>query len=257
MNPPAISSATAMPRDERRLQAFIIRQYRLTPAERAEMLALHSRYFDNVQPARFNADLDEKDWVILLRDGARLAGFSTQKLLTLKRNEQEQRFLFSGDTIVDRAYWREQHLAGCFGHLMLRLMEAHGEDELYWFLITKGYRTYRFLPVFFHDFYPRPDAPFASRLAATLDLVATTKYGAAYAREHGLIVPDAQADRLRPELCEVAESKRADPFVDFFLRRNPHFYEGFELACIAEIRHTNLNRLAHRVIKQTNPVWIE
>ena len=257
MNQSTAACANTAPCSETTLQVFIICRNRLTVAERAEMLALHSRYFDNVQPARFYSDLDDKDWVITLRDGARLAGFSTQKLMTLKQRGNEQRFLFSGDTIVDRAYWREQRLAGCFGHLMLRLMETHGEDELYWFLISKGYRTYRFLPVFFHSFFPLPDVPFPPGYTDALDLVAKAKFGAAYDSHGGLIVPDAQADRLRPEFCDVPVSKRADPFVDFFLKRNPRFHEGYELACIAEIRRTNLNRLAWRVIGQTSPVWIE
>jgi hypothetical protein len=256
MNQSTAACANTAPCGETNLQVFIIRRNRLTVAERAEMLALHSRYFDNVQPARFYADLDGKDWVITLRGGARLAGFSTQKTMTLKHLGKEQRFLFSGDTIVDRAYWQEQRLAGCFGHLMLRLMGTHGEDELYWFLISKGYRTYRFLPVFFREFFPRPETT-PAKLAAALDLVALAKFGTAYDGHSGLIVPDAQADRLRPEFCGVPESKRADPFVDYFLKRNPRFHEGYELACIAEIRRANLNRLAWRVIGQTSPVWIE
>lgn len=239
------------------LQSFIIRRDRLTAADRTEMLALHTRYFDNVQSARFHADLDEKDWVIMVRDGKRLAGFSTQKLITLEQIGREQNFLFSGDTIVDRAYWREQHLAGCFGHLMLRLMREYGEHDLYWFLISKGYRTYRFLPVFFHRFYPRPDTQSPPGLVAALQSVALVKYGPAYDQKSGLIIPDEHADRLRPEFCEVPESKLADPHVEFFLQHNPRYQAGYELACIAKIRQDNLNRLAWRVIEQTSPIWIE
>ena len=242
---------------QRDLHAFIVRRTRLAPADAAEMLALHARYFDNVQPARFHADLAEKEWVILLRDGMRLAGFSTQRMITLAGNGREQRFLFSGDTIVDRPYWHEHLLVGCFGHLMLRLIRELGEDDLYWFLISKGYRTYRFLPVFFHRFLPRPDGQNPPGLEELLQSVAVAKYGTAFNRENGLVVPGECGDRLRPELCDVPGSKRADPYVDFFLKQNPRFQEGHELACLAEIRQNNLNRLAWRVIERTTPVWLE
>ena len=45
-------------------------------------------------------------------------------------------------------------LAGSFGHFMLRMLKEHRGTPVYWFLISKGYRTYRFLPVFFNRFYP-------------------------------------------------------------------------------------------------------
>jgi hypothetical protein len=239
------------------LQAFIIRQPLLSAEERAEMLALHKRYFDNVRPARFYSDLAEKDWVIMLRDGSRLAGFSTQRLITLIRGGQEHRFLFSGDTIVDRAYWREHLLAGCFGHLMKRLMREVGEDRLYWFLISKGYRTFRFLPVFFHCFTPRPEGRSLPELEALLRFVAAARYGNAFDAERGLVLPGESGDRLRGEVREVPASKLNDSFVEFFLKRNPRFDEGHELACLAEICSDNLNRLAWRVIERTHPVWIE
>ncbi len=44
----------------------IAAQTGLSDAERQAMLDLHRRHFDNVDGARFGADLAEKDWVIVL-----------------------------------------------------------------------------------------------------------------------------------------------------------------------------------------------
>lgn len=237
------------------LEASISTQVHLPREIRERMLDLHTRHFAGVHRDRFLLDLEEKDWVILLRtDDGTLAGFSTQKLITLAIAGRTVRFLFSGDTIVDRAHWNTPLLAGCFGHLMLRLMDTHGSDDLFWFLISKGYRTYRFLPVFFHRFWPAPDRETPADMAALLHAVATQKFGGAYDRHAGVIRPP-NGDRLVPDLADVSPARRQDPHVAFFLSRNPGFAQGEELACLAPIHRDNLNVYAQRVIRGTTPVW--
>lgn len=230
-------------------------QQQLNGETRERMLDLHVRHFAEVRREQFMLDLAEKDWVILLRtrDGA-LAGFSTQKLLSLAIGDRTVRFLFSGDTIVDRAHWNTPYLAGCFGHLMLRLMDAHGPDGLYWFLISKGFRTYRFLPVFFNRFWPAPDRATPPEMAAILDGIAFHKFGPAYDRRAGIIRPP-DGDRLAPDLADIPAARRRDPHIAFFLARNPGFAQGDELACLAPIHPGNLNAYAQRVIRSTTPEW--
>jgi hypothetical protein len=219
------------------------------------MLSLHRRYFDGVCPHRFRADLAEKDWVILLHaEGGTLAGFSTQRVIRLEVGGRVRRFLFSGDTIVDRAHWNSPALSGAFGHLMLRLMDEFGEDDLYWFLIAKGYRAYRFLPVFFHRFWPAFDQETPPEAAALLDAVARAKFNGAYHPESGTIRL-AAGDRLTEELADVPPSRRRDPHVSYFLARNPGYVLGHELACLAPIRRDNLNAYAWRVIRAAPPAW--
>jgi hypothetical protein len=239
------------------LQASIFRQSRLSTADRESMLELHARYFTNVRRERFLADLAEKDWVIRLSHLDRIVGFSTQRLMTLRHEGRDRRVLFSGDTIVDRAFWREHELAGAFGHLILRLMREHGEDDLYWFLISKGYRTYRFLPVFFNRFWPGPAACGEADRPDLLPVAARARYGAAYDEARGVIAAAEDSDCLRPDLCDVRPSRRRDAYVQFFLDRNPGFVRGDELACLAELRRDNLNGHAWRVIGRTMPVWVE
>ena len=53
---------------------------RLSPREFAEMEALYRRYYTGAEPGAFRRDLFRKDFVILLLNGAAVAGFSTQKL---------------------------------------------------------------------------------------------------------------------------------------------------------------------------------
>jgi len=237
------------------LEPHIIARTRLSDTVREALFVLHARHFVKVNRERFMADLDEKDWIILLRKRrGGIAGFSTQKIMHPVAASGAARFLFSGDTIVEREHWNTPFIAGCFGHLMLRMMDLHGEDDLYWFLISKGFRTYRFLPVFFHRFWPAPDRDTPPAMAALLSAAATRKFGDAYDPASGLIrIPGG--DHLGPELAGVPGARLRDPHVAFFLARNPRYAHGDELACLAPIRRDNLNAYARRVIRATTPVW--
>ena len=66
------------------------------------------------------------------------------------------------------------------------MLDAHAGTDLYWFLISKGYKTYRFLPVFFHEFYPRWDVPTPSWARAMLDAVARALFPEDYDGEKGI-----------------------------------------------------------------------
>ena len=224
---------------------------------RREMLRLHSRYFCHVIHSRFMSDLAEKDWVIVLRGGKKLVGFSTIQVIRIRVRGLDRIFLFSGDTIVDRDYRQSPSLAGSFGHFMLRMLKEHRGTPVYWFLISKGYRTYRFLPVFFNRFYPNclrrtPDA--YQRL---LDSVARYKFGRVYDADAGVIRVAGKKDWLRPSFARPPSSRQRDPHVAFFLERNPEHARGDELACITPVSMTNLNRFARRVIQHTSVVWEE
>jgi hypothetical protein len=238
------------------LQSSIVRQPLLDDDDRLQMLRLHSRYFDNVLREVFLRDMAEKDWVIVLRDGTRtIAGFSTLRVLTLTVDAADCVFLFSGDTIVDQKYRQRGLLAGTFGHMMLRVLEDNPGIPAYWFLISKGYRTYRFLPVYFHHFFPRYDRatpePYTRRIAA----IATHLFGPSYDARTGIVRHSGIRDRLAPALSSIPSGRIRDPHVDFFVSRNALHAEGDELACIADIALDNFNAACRRLMARTAVEW--
>lgn len=239
------------------LEAVITKVDRVSDGQKDAMFQLHRRYFANVVQEVFLRDMSEKDWVILLLDGREVVGFSTQQLVRLAVAGSERLFLFSGDTIVDSKHWHDSRLAGSFGHLMQRLMRESRGTPLHWFLITKGYRTYRFLPVYFKHFHPTYERPTPAGHSLLIDAVAAHKFGDSYDAKAGLVRSHGDRDRLRPEMCVVPEGRLRDPHVRFFLERNPGFERGDELACIADIAMDNLNRYAMRVIADTKVKWDE
>lgn len=239
-----------------RIDCSIARIEKLSAAEKRQMFNLHGRYFCHVVRQTFLADLEAKTWAIVLRQGPDIVGFSTLALLHRPCAGEMRHFIFSGDTIVDKAYWQSSAMAGSFGHFMLRMLAEH-KQNLFWFLISKGYRTYRFLPVFFNCFYPVHDAPTPALYQRLLDLVAVAKYGNAYDPASGIIHMYRKKDWLRPAMRVIPASRQADPHVRFFLRKNPTFAAGDELACITPVAKANLNKFAWRVIGQNSVRWDE
>ncbi len=95
-----------------RLRAEVISAAELSAQLVEKLYRLYESCYDATDPVRFRADLEEKQWVILLRDiGTQLvAGFSTQMLMDLEVNKRLVHTLFSGDTIIHPDYWGSQEL---------------------------------------------------------------------------------------------------------------------------------------------------
>jgi hypothetical protein len=220
---------------------LLVRTHELTPGLREEMFALMESYYDGVERATFDADLDDKEWVIQILDEEtnRLKGFSTQTLLEVEVSGRAVTALFSGDTIVAGDARGQRSLFQVSGWMVRSLISTHAGGELYWFLISKGYKTYRFLPLFFHEFYPRYDRPTPSRFAVLIDALAGSRFPTSYDRTLGIVRAGPGACRLRPGMAEIASDRLRDPHVRFFAERNPRHALGDELCCIAPLTPAN------------------
>jgi hypothetical protein len=235
------------------LTADVLRVECLTLSDRDGMYGLLAAYFQNTSRAQFERDLFEKQTVILLRDQAdgSVAGFST--LMEIPVTVQGRRVVgfFSGDTIIGREHWGSTLL----GRLWLktvfgeadRMAVESPETQLYWFLISSGYKTWRYLPIFFINYSPHPTATASAFDGAVLRRLASQKFGSEYDVEHG-VVRFRQASPLRVGVADVTEQRLRDPLVEFFVRANPGHVHGDELACLARLSRANLTRAGHRLL---------
>jgi hypothetical protein len=223
----------------------LIRREHLDAAARDAMYRLLASHFEGVSRPRFEADLEEKTWVLLLEESGELRGFSTLLLYeTSLPGEGVCTVVYSGDTIVDPAAWGSAALPRCWIAAVRRLREEHPRGRLWWLLLTSGFRTYRLLPVFWKDFWPRWDAPTPPDIQERIDALARERLGGIY--RDGLVrFPEPQ--KLRGELAEVPPGRLQDPHVSFFLDRNPGWTEGDELVCLTEIAEGNLTAAGRRM----------
>jgi hypothetical protein len=114
----------------------------------------------------------------------------------------------------------------------------------YWLLLTKGYKTYKFLHTFMKEFYPRVDCDTPNALREIIDDFAAAHFGARY--KNGVV--EEGKDYLKSNFARIPQEKLHDKNTAFFLEKNPGYTAGNELVCIAELSAENLNRLGRKVL---------
>ncbi|MBL8297629.1 MAG: hypothetical protein JNN30_04695 [Rhodanobacteraceae bacterium] len=227
--------------------ARLVAREQLAAVQREEMFTLYRRHFDAADLARFCADLDDKQQVIEVRDAAgMLRGFSTLACYRREFEGQPLRVLFSGDTVVDEASWGQQALA--FGFIRYAAQtQAQSEEPLYWLLISKGHRTYRYLSAFSIDYAPAPGQVMSPEQQRLMDFLARDRFGSAYDAARGVVSFGVSLGHLRADLAAVPAIHAHLPEVAYFLERNPGYARGEELVCLCRIAADNLRPLARRV----------
>ncbi len=229
-----------------KLEAQTILVSDLSVTDEAAMLELMQEHYEGVCEDQFVADLHAKQWVILLHREGRFCGFSTQVLFEHCIAGHSVRILFSGDTIIDKSCWGSLALPVAWGRLMLSLAEAEPQTPLFWLLTSKGYKTYRFLPVFFREFYPRyarQTPPFEKLL---LESVAARQFGRRFDADAGIVRATLAAQRLREGVANISAERLRDPHVAFFQQANPGHAQGDELVCLARGNRDNLTPYIRR-----------
>ena len=228
-----------------RLSSSIVSPASLAAPMRMEMFDLFRRHYDDVSLDTFLHDLGEKEHVIVLRDGAgALRGFSTLRTYELAVRGRDVRLLFSGDTIIDESWWGEQELGRAWSELAGRIAAAEPARPLYWLLLSKGYRTYLYLPFFFREFRPCCGGDAFGFEKAVIDAFASAKYGGDYIPSRGVIAFRRSPGRLRGDLAEVSPHHLRNEHVRFFLDTNPGYRLGHELVCLARLDADNLRGFA-------------
>ena len=211
-----------------------------------QMFDLMQSYYLNVNREQFLQDLAEKEYVITLHDDGILRGFSTWTTFEHESQGQRVKIIFSGDTIIDRHCWGSPALPLAWGRLMLATLEDKPEQLLYWLLTSKGYRTYRFLPVFFREFYPCFQAKtphFEKALAVELG---QWKYGDRFNTETWVVKARPGDQLLRPGVADISSQQLKKGHIAFFARTNPGHARGDELVCLARCHHDNIKSFIMR-----------
>lgn len=231
------------------LESVATRRAELSADERVEMRTLLATYFEGVTPEQFSRDLEAKDWVLRVFSAGRLVGFSTLALGEATVGGRAVNVVYSGDTIMAPEAWRSTVLARGWIGLVRRACAELPVRPCYWLLLSSGFRTYRFLPVFWREFWPRYDAEMPAEVRAMRDELARGRFGGAYDGKAG-VVRFGEPQRLRAELAEVPAGRLRDAHVAFFLARNPGHAAGDELVCLTELGDENLTVAGRRVVRE-------
>ena len=239
------------------MKGDIVKRDEIDDATRAAMFALFANQFSGVSETDFLRDLDEKNWVLLLRtDDGKLSGFSSLHVYRTTVGERELTVVYSGDTVVDVNTWSDSALSYYWMGAVDFLQKYYETDRLYWFLLVSGYRTYRFLPVYSEFFYPRFDEPTPADVQEVMDALALARFGDRYDEQTGIVRLRAPA-RLKGELSGIPDNRLSDPHIAFFAERNPDHERGDELVCFAILAENKLTRLGKRMWRKGRKLMAE
>lgn len=217
-------------------------------ADREQMFSLLNSHYLGVTREAFERDLAAKEHVILLRSReGQVVGFSTQARVRLALPGRSAVAIFSGDTIIGEQHRRTFETARQICRYFRRTLSEYPEEEIYWVLICKGWRTYRVLRLFFEEYGPRAGASDPCDFREIADAFGCARYPGLYQPSTRLIVFGGDAQRIRPGSAEAIDRRKSDPDMLFFEKANPDHERGNELVCVAPVRETNFTAAARRL----------
>jgi hypothetical protein len=199
----------------------------------------------------FMRDFREKEAVMILRKehaGGEIVGWSSLMVLSLILPGfpgTEVKAIFSGDTVVLPEYRSGIGLGVELGSYFMQVYGRFPQHLIYYILISKGWRTYKIMPFFFHKYAPRYDQPTSVLDQAVMDAFGEKKYPHHYSPSTGVVTFSPQ--RLRPESIDAVPQK-LDAHTRFFLEKNPGYLEGHELVCVARISPANFTNGLKRLL---------
>jgi hypothetical protein len=243
---------------QRKVRSEIRAVARLTPEERIRMYRILEKYYAHVTEQDFLRDLSGKSEVILLKDNEKgeIQGFSTLLFFTVPVRGGTTRGVFSGDTIVEEEFWGQTALQSAFVRRLLQERFKTPWKPLYWFLISKGYKTYLLMANNFTHYYPSAEGyPGGFRTESRLRLVAHTfarkLFGADFHPEEGLIRFQGVPPRLKAErACVTPQDLERTAKIRFFSIRNPGWANGDELVCVGQLNGAMVLKFALKLLRK-------
>lgn len=217
---------------------------RITAKDIQEMYALYEAFYEKTSLSIFLNDLSKKSGVIVLRSkvSGQIAGFSTQTFFNIVVDGKRVRGIFSGDTIIDPAYWGNNSLVTTFYRRLIIERFKHPFTPFYWFLISKGYKTFLLLTNNFYEYYPRATREDA-RLKRITEAYCQQLFGDYFDPQRMLLDFGHDYVRLKSDVARITpELAQADRDIAFFEKINPTWEVGTEVPCIGVFNYTTLLR---------------
>ncbi len=219
------------------LKPTTIKVSNLSEKEITEFYQLYRQYYENVCFENFKTDFYKKDFVMVLRDKTKeLRGFSTLLIFKIKYLGRECQIIFSGDTIIEKSFWGTTALTLEFLRNIIKTKLKNPFTPVWWFLISKGYKTYLLLANNFINYYPRYDKETPSEIKQMIHQLADQFYPGHFNQNTGVIEFQGTHEKLKGFVAPVTDELRLRfPKIDFFCSQNSQWAKGNELACVGEV----------------------
>lgn len=215
------------------------------------MYRLFADYYECTNIENFYHDLSHKNVVLqIFNEQQQLVGFTTILQYSFNFQDKKLNIIYSGDTIMAEQYWGNSILAFSWLKFAGSIKAAQPTTPLYWFIIVKGHRTYRYLPVFSKNFYPNYDKHTPLWEKGLMDELAIATFGKCYDATKGIVHFPFSKGHLKATWAEVPNNLQQRKEIQFFLKMNPNYHSGDELVCLCELEHDNLKPFARRLFNE-------
>lgn len=220
------------------LKARVLPVKTLKESQFTEMFHLFEAFYEDVAFERFCLDLKSKSQIILMLNHiGQIKGFSSVTDYEVKINQKTYRILYSGDTIISPDHWGTTVLVSTFTAHMMKLKLKNPHKEVWWFLLSKGYKTYLLLANNFLHYYPRMEESIPQEYRDLRAHLANLIYPGHYNNETGLLKFDrGEHEHLKHHVAPITEEMMIKkPKIRFFQEQNPEWEKGDELVCLGKI----------------------
>jgi hypothetical protein len=211
---------------------------KITDEDIKVMHSVFVKYYYNADYKTFVKDLKKKTGAILLKkiDDGTIVGFSTIGLIEKTIDRKRCLGIFSGDTVIEKEYWGLSNLQTAFLRFLVMTRIKNPLTKLYWFLITKGFKTYLLMANNWLHYYPRYDKMEDEKRKSIVKTFSNHLFEGVYDEKTGLLKFGDDYQRLKEGVADITdEMKRKYPKIAFFEQVNPTWREGTELPCIGDI----------------------
>lgn len=209
-----------------------------------QMYDLYASYYDNTSLDIFLSDLSKKSGVILVsrKSDGKIVGFSTQTFFDLTVDGKRVRGIFSGDTIIEPTYWGNNALVTTFYRRVVIERIKRPFTPFYWFLISKGYKTYLLLSNNFYNYYPNVNGK-DEKYRRITEAYCQQLFPEYFDKEKMLLDFGQDYVRLKGDVAEITpEMRAANEHIAFFEKVNPTWRRGTEVPCIGSVDYGSVLR---------------
>lgn len=221
----------------RKLSSRVIKVEALSDSDIKKMFSLFSQYYENLEYQKFKQDMLKKTSVILLfNEEKEIKGFSTFVFFDETIGDKEITSIFSGDTVIDKKYWGLNVLKMAFFKVLVKHKIKNPKKDFYWYLITKGYKTYLLLANNFINYYPRYDKETPAFEYELINTLSKRLFGDVYQDKQMVLKTANLYDRLKIDVAPIEKKLLLEnPKIAYFEKMNPGWQEGDELCCIGRV----------------------
>ena len=134
-----------------KLKSSVLKISELSTENKQDLFQLMLEVYDGINWNKFLSDMNQKNYILILynKDNA-IAGFTTIQVFDF----ENKLIIYSGDTVIEEVSRGDIELMRAWWRFSYTIQEKNPAKQVFWLLISKGWRTYTSFPLYLKEIYP-------------------------------------------------------------------------------------------------------